>query len=750
MAAKERKRIFPGDWRAFIVGVIVVFLVLAIGARYRPSIDLLEDAGYDVRMLARGRLPLTGKVAIVAIDEKSIGELGRWPWPRSVMASLVDSLRDYRAAVVGFDLIFSDEDDHDVQRRMMLGKLISSGLTEKAAQTMLGRENDQAFADAIRRQGSTYLGYPFSGHYLNKHKKIYELTGFTNAVQKPAPLTYNLVQTAGPAPELMTADAYQPPIEVLNKAVRGTGFVTVDEDSDGVLRTMLTVFRFHDRYCIPLSLAVASAWYAHAQLAIDMSGEAVSRVAIGDEDIPVDDLGRMLINYRGPSHTFPYYSAIDIIARRIPDMPLAGKIVLVGVDAIALGDRVATPMGADFPGVEVHANEIDNILKGDFIRHTAPSEAEQWLATLVAGLAISLAAAQLTALGAFAAFVTVSMGYVAYAQHRLLDDGVVLSVLFPVLVQSAAYVAVAGTRFFTEGREKRYLRHAFEHYLSPAVIKSLLDNPKQLKTGGERRHVSILFADIVDFTARAERTLSPEDLIAELNTYFNRMVDVILQSEGVVDKLIGDAIMAFWGAPAKIDNPARHAIEAALRMLDQLAALRREDQRFADFDIGIGIATGDPVVGNLGGEKRFDYSAIGDKVNFASRLEGLTREFGVRLLVCKTTLDEAGASDYVVREIGLVRVKGKHQELPVFEVAGKACDRLEPTFYHRFARIRELIANGQDQCAIEELMKLREDRLKDTDKPDRLIDMYLQNLNQHLAHAGAEPLREMVFRFDSK
>jgi adenylate cyclase len=283
------------------------------------------------------------------------------------------------------------------------------------------------------------------------------------------------------------------------------------------------------------------------------------------------------------------------------------------------------------------------------------------------------------------------------------------------------------------------LRTAFEHYLNPDVITSLLDSPEGLKLGGERRHLAILFADIVSFTKRAEKT-EPEDLLALLNTYMTSMIDVIFKTGGVVDKLMGDGIMAFWGAPNDLENPSRAAIDCALKMLENLHGLQTNDPRFADLDIGIGISTGDVVVGNLGGENRFDYSVIGDTVNFASRLEGLTRHFKVHLLVSRETYTEAGGG-YIGRELGLVKVKGKQLYVPIVHVAGRENDSVDPAFYNHFANALSMIRSGDAFSARQELLQLSESSPDDTP-----VRIYLDKIAADPDH----PPTEMVFEFETK
>jgi adenylate cyclase len=739
MAKSSSKARLTGARRTFIIGVIIVGVLLTIDLFHPALLEFADLKVFDLRLDARVRPPQTGKVAIITIDDSSIAQLGQWPWPRNVMGRLVHSLGDYKVAVIGMDLIFSEADAQDLQREAIAGRLKGTGLSDRSISDTLGPSNDEAFAHAMAEEGGVYIGYTFEAHRMGtRARRISGLSGFRTELLKPWPVAYGIVREGpGPLPRLLTARAYLPPVPALNAAARGAGFVDADADMDGVFRSELTVVRFQGHYCVPLYLAVASA-YLHQPLSLAVDKYGVERVALGNIVIPVDEMGRMLVNFRGPEGTFAQYSAADVIAHRVPSRALDGKIVLVGLTAHGLGDRLVTPAGSYYPGVAVHANSIDNILRGDFLRRSESAEVAVVFVTLILGIVASLAAAFLSAVPALGASVVLGGGYFLYAQHRLASDGLVLGVVLPEMTLAVTYTALVFYRFLTEGREKRRLRRAWEHYLHPEVISSIIDNPSGLKLGGERRHLSVLFADIRGFTSRSERS-EPEALVALLNTYLTVMTDLILKSGGVVDKLMGDGIMAFWGAPAAMENPARSAIDCALRMLEELNELKKHDPRFADVNIGIGISTGDPIVGNFGGERRFDYSAIGDTVNFASRLEGLTGHFKVPLLVSRQTFEEANNS-YVAREIGLVKVKGKEQLVPIVEVVGATGDGIDPTFYGRFDDALALIRKGASGAASEtlkELLKLKPD--------DEVVSLYLEKLQ-----SASEPPTEIIFEFETK
>jgi adenylate cyclase len=732
-------------WRPLLIGIVILAALFVFNGLHPAVFELADLKASDLRMYVTRRPPLKGAVVIAAIDEKSVAELGHWPWPRGVEARLSDALRDYKVAVVGYDVLFSERDEDDIQAERIAARLKGLGASDAAVAETLGTGNDLAFANAVKQQGSTFIGYAFESHFdLKSARQTLSAavpTGFKTEPIAPPPLAYNLVrELPGAAPAMVAARAYLPPIAVLNSAARGVGYVDIDADSDGVLRSELAVVRFGKRYCVPLYLGLTAAFLKSAPLRLVVGPEGVRQVALGDEEIPVDEIGRMLINFRGPPGTFPAYSISDVITHRVPPAALAGRIVLVGLTAHALGDRKITPTGGDFPGVEIHANAIDNVLRGDFVRRSrVEGAAEEGAVALALVLVISLAAAYLSPLWSAGAALWVIVGFSAYAQYRLVSDGVLIHIVLPLASLLLTYTMLATYRYVTEGSEKRYLRSAFEHYLNPNVVASVVDDPQGLRLSGERRHLAILFSDIVNFTSRAERS-EPERVVALLNTYMSVMIDIIFQSQGVVDKLMGDGIMAFWGAPNEIENPAGAAIDCALKMLEGLQHLRRNDERFADVDIGIGIATGDVVVGNFGGARRFDYSAVGDTVNLASRLEGLTRHFQVHLLVNRQTLVEA-AGNYCAREVGLVKVKGKEQLVPIVDVAGRAGNGIDPTFYERFNRALEHIRNGEATAANTMLLALSREA-----PDDALVSLYLEKI---VEATDGQPT-EMVFEFETK
>jgi adenylate cyclase len=719
------------------IGLVTVAVVTALKEYYPKAFEWAELKASDLRIYRGALHQPTGNVVIAAIDDRSIAELGRFPWPRSVEAQLVNALHDYKAAVVGFDVAFSEHDPGDVQEEELARRLEMAGIGEHVVRNALGGSNDLAFARAIQQQGSTYLGYFFQSHMFHEATGA-EMTSFRTTLIKPPPVGYNLVfKGPGARQQTYIADGYLPPIQLLNSAARGTAYVDIDEDSDGTTRSEPAVIKFDGRYCVPLFLAMADAYLGRPPLILRFDADGVSSIAIGAEVIPVNQRGDMLVRFRGKPRTIPRVSIADIIAHRAPVAALANKVVLVGLTAHAIGDRIVAPVSGDFPGVEFQATAIDNVLAGDFIYNslylTAMERASAWLM----GVGAAVAAAFMTALSSALVVLALAAGYIGYTDWELTANGRLIGVIFPSVTLLATYLMVISYRYFAEGREKRFVRSAFELYVHPDYVASLMEDSSMLKLGGERRHLSILFADIMGFTSRAERS-QPEPLVALLNTYMTAMTNVIFETGGVVDKLMGDGIMAFWGAPLRAENPARNAINCAIGMIRELNKLAAHDSRFVDIHIGIGIATGDAIVGNFGGEKKFDYSAIGDTVNLASRLEGLTRQFKVNILVNRQTYDEA-AGDYVARQIGLVKVKGKDQRVPVVEIAGHQGDGVDAVHYQRFSEALVLLQQGQSPEA--DLCTLQREW-----PDDHVIEMCLERLHA----ANGEAPREMVFEFDSK
>jgi adenylate cyclase len=676
--------------QTLLLGIVVIGVVFAINSRYPAAMEFAELKASDLRMRSAQPRPKTDLVAIVAIDDSSIATVGHWPWPRDQIARLVAALLYYKVATIGIDVLFTEPDDFDRDHREIALKLGTKGVSESAITDSLGPGNDAALANAIRQQGSTFLAYAFESHNFGPLYSSAIPSGYTAELLSPLPMAFDPVLYApGPLPETISARAYQPPIPLLNSAARGTAFVDADSDMDGVVRALPTAVRFRNRFCMPLFIAVVCSYRNYAPQILALTNSGVGGIMLGNVHVPVDEMGRMMISFRGSTGTFPRYSAADIIMHRVPDADLKGRIVLVGMTAHGLGDRVTTPAGGDFPGVEVQANAIDNLLAGDVVRRSMITEGESRLAALFLGLAISLAVAWLGALRAGAAATLLVTGFFLYARYRLATDGVLIDVVLPVSIAITVYAIVTSYRYINEGIERRRLRRAFVHYLAPSLVDKLDSDSAALMLGGEERYISVMFADLTGFTA-ASTEMSPEALTSKVNRYFSYIVAPVDATGGYVERFLGDSVLAMWGAPLSDPKHAVNAIRAAISIIQNVSRAFEEDAAHGvhGFTIKVGINSGRAVVGNIGSKDRYSYTAMGEDINLAARLESVPPLYGCSIIVGEHTARLA-SDDFLLREIDRVLVKGAARPLSIYQ---PVVERTEAT--ERQQEIVELYANA--------------------------------------------------------
>ncbi|HVN28742.1 MAG TPA: adenylate/guanylate cyclase domain-containing protein, partial [Candidatus Binataceae bacterium] len=625
---RQRNRTSTIRFRTLMLGLGAMVGIFVFIMRYPTAFRMIELRIDDLRMYNYAAKPPAGIVIVVTIDDKSIAAIGRWPWSRERIAKLISQLDSYNVKVIGLDFVLSEAEESPAS--------VAPIATAPGQAVAPHPSGDELLAQAIAKQGAVFIGTPF---LLQTAPDRGADNQFGSAHALPPIAGYSIVrQHADAVPNLVTAIDYLAPLPILAHAARGGGFVNIEPEEDLVIRSALMTLKFNDHYFAPLSLSLVGAYLGNAPLMLELDEYGVAGINVGDIEVPVDEAGHMVIKFRrgGPS-SFPHYSAVDIIEHRVPKEELAGKIALVGAGAMGLGDVVPTPTGDLMPGVDVHATLIDQILAHDFVRRSRSTAAEELFATVLLTFAAVISVTYLPAVWAGIAGLMLTGGYIGYAQYRLYHHDVLLGVAIPILVIVVTYTMLLSYRYFSEGSERQRLKVLFEHYLHPDVIKQMFERSDGPSLNGQRKHLAILFADIVNFTSRAEQT-EPEALVDLLNVYMTEMTDSILAHQGVVDKLMGDGIMAFWGAPVALPNAAKSAIDCAIAMLERLEDLRARDARFADLHIGVGVHVGDVVVGNFGGARRFDYSAIGDEVNVASRFEGLTKLYAVPLITGEQTV----------------------------------------------------------------------------------------------------------------
>ncbi len=704
---------------------LFVYLYTFVGERPTPLFEFiqrLELDALDTRFRYRPRQYTRPdpRIVIVDIDQRSQELLGRWPFSRSHFARLLDLLREDGARVVAFDITFSKPDETSEPLRALRARLealqkagqrIDPRLLEELARLEAQFNADQQFADAIVRSGHVVLGNFFlysaadlkglDDSMLNRYADLLAFFPFPQA--RPLhPATgkrdrLNLIQDY--APFRLLPRGAQANVEILTDALRGensaTGFFNVQPDPDGAVRHALLALPYgrsqnYDDWDFYASVDVQAVrvylQLPNEQAVMNFDESGIVSFEFGPRlRVRPDAIGRVMINYRGPVRTYPYESIADVVNHKFAAGTFRDKIVLVGASATGIGDLRPTPFGGlDYPGVEIHANVMDNILNRNFLVRGANQVALDLALILLFGIPLGI--------------------WLALTQPRWLWFGLVLVVPFaagvygaflkgwwlnftiPALTLVSNVGLVALYRALVEEKEKRKVRGAFQQFLSPEVIRRLLENPELVQP--RKTEITVMFSDVRDFTTISEQ-LDAQELALLLNQYLTDMTRIVFAHEGTLDKYIGDAVMAFWGAPFEEPGHSRKACHAALEMIRRLAELQKRwaAEKRPHLDIGIGLNTGVASVGNMGSELRYGYTAMGDSVNLASRLEGLNKEFRTHILASESTYAAAREAGFVFRELDLIRVKGKNQPVTIYELmefqeaasdgAGELAERLE-------------------------------------------------------------------------
>ena len=688
------------------ITIFVILVALALFLFDFQFLRLVELKTLDLRMVSRGKLAPGGETIIAAIDEQSVSELGRWPWPRTTIARLVDQLKKGGAKAVGFDIVFSEPDDNTNLKTInaLAAEMKKSGISDANVISLLNKKRTAADTDAIlatsiHQAENITLGYffqfPRKGHekdlaHITAHRIADNATRIENS-------RYAMVNSATDKPDdsyLPRAYAPEANIASLANAAQNSGYFNMLPDSDGSYRWSPLVIAFGNNYYSSLAVSLVHAYLDFPALSLNLESYGAKNVGIGDILIPTNESGQLLINYRGPPRTFPHYSVADILNGSIPPETFTNKIVLVGATAIGIYDLRVTPFSSTYPGVEIHATVIDNILRQNFLTHSSFTHLMDICAIIFFGLAVGLLIPRLRPIsGMIAAFLMV-VAFVAVNFFVFFRFNIWLNLVYPFVTMAMIYLGITIYHYFKEEREKKKIRGAFQYYLTASVINEMLKDPAKLKLGGDKKDLTVLFSDIRGFTAISEK-LTPEALVALLNEYLTAMTNEVFQHDGLLDKYMGDAIMAIFGAPVSQPDHARRACLTALAMMKALRQLQKQwkNEGRPVFDIGIGINTGDMVVGNMGSEMRFDYTVMGDMVNLGSRLEGTNKEYGTNIIISEFTYEKVKGS-MCCRELDGVRVKGKIKPVKIYELLGEKNDEVNfkdliDAFAKGLARYRE-------------------------------------------------------------
>lgn len=619
---------------------------------FDPTIirEQLESRTYDLRLNIKDSLvanPPSENILIVAIDEKSIADIGRWPWHRDLMAELITRISDNRPKVIGLDIMFSERENP---------------------------ETDARLANAIKEAGNVVLATAF----IVPEGKLQPV------VQKDLPdsLWNAAFMVVRGEKEIqwkkfaVNADSVLMPIDEV-AAVSTLGHVYSHPDRDGSLRWGILYLQYGDDFYPSLALQVSRLALGIAMKDMELYGG--SGVKFGEHFVSTDLSGRIVTRYAGREHSYKYISASDVLKMRTAPDIFRDKIVLIGASALATYDQKVTPLSANMPGVEVNANIIDNILKNGFI--TKSHGIIELVITVFIGIFLGMTVPRMKAIPGAALCIGVIIFYMALASYLLIYEDLWVNVVYPVSNMFFIFIGLTVTKYFFEEKKARVIKAMFSSYVTERVVNELIKNPEMAKLGGDRREITVLFSDVRGFTSFSEK-YSPEEVVTILNEYLGEMTDMVFKWEGTLDKFIGDAILAFWGAPLQQENHAELAVRCALDMLKRLEDLQQRWQQEGRplLDCGIGINTGEVIVGNIGAEgKKMDYTIIGDHVNLGSRVEALTRKYDTHILLTEFTVNklrvpvaEGTLGSLSIKGLGSVIVKGKENPVTVYELKALA------------------------------------------------------------------------------
>ena len=740
---------------SMILTALMIFLFII-----NPSfLEIIELKALDLRFVLRGPMEPGPEVVIAAIDEKSVDEIGRWPWPRVRIAELIQALNDDGAQSVAFDVGFWE---HDINTNIGLidrldQEIKTLGLSREDIQKFLALERNQADNDLLlaRTLSDTKvpvtLGYFF---HMQQDQEVEHISPETvqdkiKALRNAAYSFTRLMSANEEPPPGTFIEAFLPEsnIPILSDAATASGYFNMFPDADGTVRWVPMTIKCQDKYYLPLSLQGLRFFMGGVPASLNLSAVGVESVSIGDKDVMTDENARLLVNYRGPSKTFPHYSITDIINKRFKPGTFKNRIVLVGATAVGIYDLRVTPFDSVFPGIEIHANVIDNVLNQDFLIRPGWAAIYDLFTLLIIGLLVGLLYPRLAAITGIILGLVILGGW-SGVNYYFFTKGIWVNFIYPVLTTIMLFTGLSIYRYMTEEREKKKIRGAFSYYVNPTVVAEMLKNPDMLKLGGDKRIMTVLFSDIRGFTTISEN-MEPEALVQILNEYLTEMTNIVFKYDGLVDKYIGDAVMAFWGAPLSQPKHALLACQTGLDMMSSLAELRAkwkaQERNLPFLDIGIGLNSGPMVVGNMGSDTRFDYTVMGDSVNLGSRLEGANKQYGTHIILGEMTFEQV-KEHFICRELDSVAVKGKERPERIFELMG-APDTIDSELLH-LARAFTRGVKAYKSCRWDEAIRIFS-ALKAYYPEDHPSAMYLDRANE-LKASPPPPNWDCVFVMKTK
>lgn len=638
---------------------LVLLAALFVLRAWDPApLELLRVKTFDIFQQIKPREVTQRPVTIVDLDERSLAEVGQWPWPRTTIADMVQRLTAAGVVAVGFDMVFAEADRMSPQ----LVQASMPGLDPDTRERLLSMPSNDEILARVIAQSRVVIGQSVRPQ--------------ETPIPPDSPRTSMALIGSDVKDKVEQHRGLLRNLPVIDNAAAGRGVFNTTGEIDGIVRRVPMVVNVQGDLIPSLSAELLRVATGNQSIAVKARGaEGVEGIVIRPNLVRTDDMGRVWVYF---SHMDPekYVPAVDVLNGTAPLEKLRGRLVLVGTSAVGLLDIKSSPVDAFLPGVEVHAQIIENILTNTQLWRSRDATAVEITVAIGAGLLmitlVPMVRARWTALMGLMA-VTAMFGASWWAFNTRLE---LYDPVYPALVATILYMYLTYVNYSREEAQKAQVRAAFGQYLSPALVERLASDPSQLKLGGEMRPMTLMFCDVRGFTTISE-LFDAQGLTRLINRFLTPMTDVIMARQGTIDKYMGDCIMAFWNAPLDDPEHARHACDSALSMMEQLKGLNEaleqesvvEKRRHVPLNIGIGLNTGTVCVGNMGSQQRFDYSVLGDDVNLASRLEGQSKTYGVTTVMGEGTARMA--EDYAQIELDLIRVKGKTVPVRIFALLGR-------------------------------------------------------------------------------
>lgn len=722
------------------VGLLLLAALVMLRISDPIPLESLRLKTFDLYQHIKPREMTTSPVVIVDIDEKSLKALGQWPWPRTLVADLVTKLKSLGAAGIAFDVIFAEED------RMSPAQAVNSFRNldpETAAKLRAMPSNDEVMAQALK-SARVVLGQ----------------SGVPVAPPKPdvsLPQTGFAMLGPDPSPFLVTFAGLLRNVPQLEQAAAGRGVLTIRSERDGIVRRVPLVMKAGDLLVPAMTLELLRVVTNSGAIRIKTDPAGIQSVAVPGLEIPTDRNGMLWVNFNehDPDR---YVSAKDVLEGNVPPDRFSGRLVLIGTSSVGLLDIKTTPLDAAIPGVEIQAQILENALTKSVLAYPNYAVGVELLTAILFGLVIVVFAPMVGALPLLILGVAIGSVLTAASWYFYSEKGTLFDLSFPLLSSFIIYITVVFISYFREQKDRQRIRSAFGQYLSPALVEQLAQSPDKLKLGGETRNMTILFSDVRGFTTISESFKhDPQGLTRLMNSFLTPLTNAIIEEKGTIDKYMGDAIMAFWNAP--IDDPdheinACRAALAMLRRVDELNAEREIEAnengtRFIPLNVGVGLNTGQCVVGNMGSDLRFDYSVLGDSVNLASRLEGRSKSYGTPIIIGAGTAAKA-EKKFATLEIDLITVKGKTEPERIFTVLG-AEDVLASDDYNKIRDLNERMLKAYRKRdwngALDALQLARHSR--NDFELDEIYALYLARIHTFQKDAPPDDW-DGVFAFDTK